>query len=185
MRANGKGWPGRGVWLLASAVAMGALGCDDTPTTAVVDNAFPDVPSAPVTVYRTWWAGTLFPDPVPPGAWSAPQRATPADDVAYALLAPGWTPAQGTPPTDLVAVRSAAPLVATEHETLHIAVDDTRFLGNCAAGAPLTPEDASLIVERIFRREFAGATYDPATCTTTPGTGAAGPSAAVANGPLR
>jgi len=41
-------------------------------------------------------------------------------------------------------------------------------LGDCAAGHPLSTDDARFIVERIFPAEFSAVSYDPATCTAAP-----------------
>jgi hypothetical protein len=147
-----------------------AVGCDDAPTTAVVENAYPAPaeagPAEPVTVFQVWWVATLFPTPVAPGASSEIERTIPGSDFAYALLAPGWLPDAGTRPSRLIAVKSVAALSATAHELLTISLSDARFSGNCAAGSTLSEEDARLVVERIFPGDFAGLTYDPATCTT-------------------
>jgi hypothetical protein len=160
------------VGLVAVASLLPALGgCDDTPTTAVVENAFAPASEAaaftPTSVYKVWWVTTLFPDAVAPGASSEIERIIPAVDYAYALLAPGWSPADGGVPRRLVAVRSASKLGVAAHDVLRIVVSDETFVGDCAAGQPLDDADARLIVERIFPGEFVGATYDPATCTTT------------------
>jgi hypothetical protein len=166
-------------FILVTAVAsclMTLAGCDDTPTTAVVENAFPAVSDAappaptsvyPTSVYRVWWVATLFPNAISPGASSETERTIPAADYAYALLAPGWSPADGGAPRRLVAVRSASKLGVAAHGVLHIVVSADTFVGDCATGRPLDDADARLIVERIFPGEFAGATYDPATCATT------------------
>jgi hypothetical protein len=160
---------------LASAVVLlAAVGCSADPTTAVVENAYPVAATAAdtMTVFKVWWVTTLFPSPVAPGASSETERTVPASDFAYALLAPGWPPDSGTRPPRLVALKSAQPLTAAAHELLTIAVDDGRFVGDCQAGSPLDPADAALIVGRIFPGDFAGAAYDPATCTTAPATDA-------------
>jgi len=47
-------------------------------------------------------------------------------------------------------------------------VSDGEFVGNCAAGSVLGEDDARLVVERIFPGDFAGSSYDPATCTSAP-----------------
>ncbi len=49
--------------------------------------------------------------------------------------------------------------------TLHIAVDDTDFAGDCAAGDPLTQEQADFIAQLVFPCLFSGLRYDAATCT--------------------
>jgi hypothetical protein len=151
----------RAAALLALA-CVSALGCDtETATSAVVDNA-----SSSVTVYKAWWGATLFRDPVAPSAESETERTVPSNDFAYALLAPGWDPNSGAPPSRLVAVRSSAPLSATRGDTLHIVVSDDAFVGDCAAGKPLSQDDADFITQRIFPGDFAGGVYDATTCTT-------------------
>lgn len=150
---------------VAIAAALLLVACEtETPTTAVVDNAMP----ATVSVYKVWWATTLFRDPVASGAESESERTIPASDYAYAILAPGWDPASPSPPTRLVAVRTAAKLTASRGETLHIRVSDDAFVGDCAAGAPLPQDDADFITQRIFPGDFAGLVYDARTCTATP-----------------
>jgi uncharacterized membrane protein YgcG len=101
------------------------------------------------------------------------QRTIPGSDYAYALLAPGWSAANGPPPY-LVAVKSAAKLTAYDHQLLRIIAADATFTGDCAAGTLLTADDATLITTQLFPGEFAGAVYDPATCTTTLSSGAGG-----------
>jgi hypothetical protein len=146
--------------LLASSLLAGLLlaGCDDNPTTAIVRNQF----ATTTTVYKLWWVTTLFTTPVAPGDASETERTIPATDYAYALIAPEW------PPTQLVAVKSMAKLSATEHQLLTIDVSDDQFGGNCASGSLLSDDDARLITERIFPGDFAGLSYDAATCTSTP-----------------
>jgi hypothetical protein len=154
--------------LLAATLLATLAGCDDTPTTAVVENGYPPAAGGgATTVFQAWWSTTLFPAPVVAGATSELERTVPASDFAYALLAPGWSPdAAGAPPR-LVAVRSAEPLAVAAHERLRIVVSPDTFVGDCATGPPLDADDARLIVERIYPGAFAGATYDPATCTST------------------
>jgi len=84
------------------------------------------------------------------------------------VLAPDWDPASKTPPTRFVVLQSKAPLALRRGETLHIVVDDQTFTGSCAAQQPLSQDDADFITQRIFPAEFANATYDAKTCTTTP-----------------
>ena len=156
-----------------ASLAAGLGGCDDTPTTAVVDNAFPASPSdggglAPrgTAVYKVWWITTLFASPVAPGASSEIERTVPGDDYVYALLAPGWSPSDQVSPPHLIVARSANKLAVSAHEALHIVVSDDTFIGDCAAGHPLSAADAQLVVERIFPGALTGA-YDPATCTVS------------------
>jgi hypothetical protein len=154
---------------LAGAAVGTVAGCNDTPTTAQVENTFAsDVDGASartMTVYKAWWVTTLFPNPVAAQATSESERTIPASDFAYALLAPGWSPADGSRPPRLIAAKSAAQLSVAVHDRLHIEVSDDTFVGDCAAGKPLDADDARLIVERIFSGDFAGVVYDPATCT--------------------
>jgi hypothetical protein len=165
--------------LRPSLVALAALlapaaACDDAPTTAVVENAYAPAPDggASTTVYEVWWATALFPEPVAPGATSELERAAPGSDFAYALLAPGWRSGDVAPPR-FVAARSVSPLAAAAHERLRIVVSTQTFVGDCAAGQPLDADDARFIVERIFPGAFAGASYDPATCSIGPVDGGA------------
>jgi hypothetical protein len=132
-------------------VALPLAACNDAATTVFVANG-----SADLTVSKVWWNATLIPESVAPRRASAVQRAVPGDDFAYALLAP------------LIPARSAQPLSVARGDQLEILVSDDTFVGDCAAGEPLDADTAQLIVERIFPGDFAGATYDPVTCTTTP-----------------
>lgn len=148
---------------LVLSLLLGAAACETPdPTSAVVDNAYPE-PSQ-VVVYKVWWAATLFNDPVVPGASSDIQRSVPESDVVYALLAPGWDPVSGSPPTKLVAVRSKEKLVAPRGDTLHIVVSDATFTGSCDARQPLSQADADFITQRIFPGDFANVAYDAQKC---------------------
>lgn len=158
----------------------GLSGCDTPdPTHAVVENAYPEPPpdggegGAGIVVFRTWWVATLFADPVLPGTVSAEERTVPETGPAYALLAPGWDPESGAPPARLVPVISRAPLRAVRGTTLRIQVSDETFAGNCAAGQPLSEEDADFVTQRIFPGAFAGLVYDARTCTSAPAVPAA------------
>jgi hypothetical protein len=161
--------------LLGLAGASAPLaGCNDTASTVLVANGYPagtDADggvAASTTVFKVWWTTTLIADPVAPGATSAAERTVPGDDFAYALLAPSWSPDRGGAPPALIAARSAARLSVARGDQLEIMVSDETFDGDCAAGKPLDAETAALIVESIFPGDFAGARYDPSTCTTTP-----------------
>lgn len=153
-------------WHRAALAGLGAAAllssCDATPTTAVVENGLS------VPIFQVWWGTTLFSSPVAPGATSEPERTVPATDFAYALIAPGWSVEERDRPSALLALKSAAPLVAPAHHLLTIVVADDGFVGDCAAGRPLPEEDARFIVERIFPGEFAGTIYDSSTCVATP-----------------
>jgi len=144
---------------LALTLVLGLAACETPdPTKAVVDNA------SQVVVYKAWWAATLFNEPVVPGAASDEQRSVPESDFVYALLAPGWDPESGSPPTKLVAVKSKQRLAATRGDTLHIVVSDATFAGSCDAAQPLSQEDADFITQRIFPGDFANVIYDAKTC---------------------
>jgi hypothetical protein len=154
----------RSLRLLAVGL-LGALAACDTPdpTTAVVDNAYPQA-----VVYQAWWVTTLFTEPTAPAASSDALRVVPAEETAYALLAPGWDPASGEPPATLVPLRSKTKLSVSRGDVLHITVSDATFDGSCAAGQPLSQEDADFLTERIFPGPFTGLRYDAATCTVHP-----------------
>jgi hypothetical protein len=162
------------VGALLSIALPATAGCSgDNPTMVVVDNDFPAAAegggaASGVTVFKVWWVTSLMPDPVLPGAEGQPERTIPASDYAYAVLAPGWDPASGAPPTSVLAAKSTGVLTVAQGDTLHVHVSDVTFAGDCAAGQPLSQEDADLVTERIFPGEFAGVAYDAATCTRTP-----------------
>ena len=150
------------------------MGCEgETPTSAVVQNSFQVVPDAGnppsgVTIYRTWYFTTAFVDPVAPGSSSDTQRTVPATDYVYAVLAPGLDPTSATPPVTLIPVRSKSKVVVARGESLAIDVSDLTFDGNCAAGTPLSQDDADFITQRIFPGDFASVTYDAKTCAARP-----------------
>ncbi len=166
--------------VLAGSALLTLGACETSePTTAVIDNAYPAVVAADggvaseeVVVYQAWWAATLFDAPVRAGASSELRRTVPESDIVYAVLARGWDPASGLPPTRLVAVRSRGEITAKRGETLHIVVSPATFEGDCASGAPLSQADADFVTERIFPGAFANVTYDAATCTATASAGA-------------
>jgi hypothetical protein len=168
--------------LLLSVSLAAALGCDDDPTSVVVDNDYPVSPDAAAgemtaytetTVYKAWWGTSLLPDPVAPGGEGQPERTVPYSDYAYAVLAPGWDPQSSTAPPTFVAVRSAMPLSAPRGSTLHIHVSNGTFIGDCSANEPLTQDEATFIAQSIFPDEFnaPGLAYDAATCTMKPAAG--------------
>ena len=160
--------------LLCGGASLVMTACDtETATHAAVENGFAEVaeggdPATRVVVYKTWWVTTLFTEPVPPAMTSAELRTVPARDTAYALLALGWDPASGAPPTTLIPVRSKEPLAVSRGKVLRILVSDGAFTGNCAASQALTQEDADFITRRIFPGEFVKLSYDATTCTSTP-----------------
>jgi hypothetical protein len=160
--------------LLAAASLGAPLGCDDPdPTLAIVDNAFPPPPqggepSAQTAVFKVWWSVTLFSDPVAAGASSQANRVVPGREAAYALLAPGWDPASGTPPTTLIPVKLRSEVSAARGDTVHITIAEATVDGLCASGTALSQDDADLITHRIFPGDFANVTYDAARCISTP-----------------
>jgi hypothetical protein len=164
---------------LAALLASALAGCETADATyAVVENGY-EADAGPTTatvVYKTWWSVALFPEPVAAGETSAPVRVVPGADFAYALLAPGWNPGGADMPALFVPVRTTAKLSVERGGTLRVAISDATAIGNCAAGEPLSADDAAFIVDRIFPGEFTGMTYDPATCTSTPVTEDAGSS---------
>lgn len=146
----------------ALAVALAVVGCDSPMTTVTFDNDY----SAQI-VYRAEWQSVWFEQPILPG-WSAdPQPALPASpNSAYVVLAPGWDPESASPPTSFVVLMSIDGFDQHLNNALHIPVDDAHFFGNCAAGSHLSREQADFITQQIFRADFVGLRYDPATCTT-------------------
>lgn len=160
--------------LLGAGATATLAACEtETPTMAIVENSYPEVPNGEasatrIVVYKAWWVATLFKEPVLPAAVSDEERSVPETDFVYALLAPGWDPTTGAVPTKLVAVKSKAKLGVARGETLHIAVSDETFDGNCDAQQPLSQEDAAIVTQRIFPGDFANVAYDPESCTTSP-----------------
>ncbi|MEI9938685.1 MAG: hypothetical protein WDO69_15815 [Pseudomonadota bacterium] len=157
-------------------------GCNTSePTSAVLSNEYPPASSVgssdAMPVYKGWWTVAQFPDPVLAGQVSDPVRVVQGSDYGYALLAPAWDPASGTPPTTLIPLRSAQKLTVARGEVLSFIVSDQTTLGDCRAGRALTQEDADYVTKRIFPTEFANLIYDAESCTTSPvsaGEGGAG-----------
>jgi hypothetical protein len=147
--------------------ALGSVGCDAPHTLVVLDNGYPAASRR--VVYHAMWQAVSFPAAVPPGASSVPQPTVAASpNTAYALLAPGWDPA-GRAPTTFLVLRSQKDYGVRLGDTLHIPVDDTSFVGDCAAGSPLSQAEADFITGRVFSGDLGG--YDAATCTSTLGAG--------------
>jgi hypothetical protein len=156
-----------------------AVGCEtEDPSDVVVDNdyAVSDAgdAAAGTTVVEAWWAVTLLPEAVAPGAEGQAERTVPNEDFAYAVLAPGWDPSSATPPVKLLAVRSADKLAVGRGETLHVHVSPDTFVGDCTTGRVLSQDEADFITQRIFPGVFAGRSYDARTCTAAPGPGGDG-----------
>jgi hypothetical protein len=145
--------------MIACALAplMPMLGCDARPvTTVTMENRYATSATSSRVVYRARWQAVAFADPIVPGSSSVAQSAVPAsENTAYAVLAPGWDPASDSPPTSLVVMQSA----------LHIPIDDTSFIGHCAAGTFLSEAQAAFVTQLLFPDVFASRRYEPATCT--------------------
>jgi hypothetical protein len=162
--------------LLLLSLALG--GCFPRPDTSVVlENNYPSSREEPLVVYLGFWQAVPFamasmtPDalPIPPGSSSAPASTVPASGTtAYVVLAPGWDSSSTSPPTRFVVMQSSAGFTVGFDETLVIPVDDTTFIGNCAAGSLLTQDEADFITQRVFQSTFATLRYDASTCTTSP-----------------
>jgi hypothetical protein len=164
----------KNAFLASALVLSGTLlpACETSDATqAVFDNEYPVSDagaSASVTLYRGWWSVAQLSEPVLAGAESDPLRVVQGSDYAYALLAPGWDPESGSPPATLLPVRTSAKLSVARGDTLRITISDATAVGNCAAGLPLSQADADFITQRIFPGEFAGQSYDAASCTASP-----------------
>ena len=131
----------------------------------VVYNSYPKESPRPVTVYRAYWHSVEFGEPILPGGGSQVTPTVPASgNWAYALIAPGWVPAMGGQPGLLIPLRSRSPLELHQDNTLTIFVDDSTFMGNCAAGSNLSQEEADFITQRIFPEAFARVRYEAVTC---------------------
>jgi hypothetical protein len=155
-----------GTWILGGCAGWP----DSAPQTRVVlDNAFPTARKDSLVIYDAYWLNVSFAgDPLLPGSSSSPQPAVPTSgNMAYVVLAPGWDPARGAPSAPLLVLQSRAPYSLALGDTLHIAVDDRGFEGNCAADSHLTQAAADFLTQIVFARDFAGRAYDAATCTTT------------------
>lgn len=136
-----------------------ALGACDDPTSVQVSDA------TDATVYRLWWQTTLFTTPVAAGGSSEVERAVPASDYAYALLAPGWDAGSLDVPSVLLPVRSRDRLSVARGTLLTITVEAASWDGFCDAGTPLSQDTADLITQDIFPAQFAQRTYDAASCS--------------------
>jgi hypothetical protein len=134
-----------GVFLLS------LVGCD-TPSSAIVDNAFPDT----YTVERVWWQVNYFGTPVAPGESSESERTVPGTAIVWAILGSATNPN--------MAVRSPGEVKLAERgDTLHLVMSAETLTGICGVNSPLSADDAAHAI-LIFPDELAG-TYDPATCT--------------------
>ncbi len=149
-------------------IALSYSGCDQPHTYVVLENQYPRS-TTPNVVYHAFWQAVSFQTPVPPESSSDPQDTIPASaNTAYAVLAPGWDVTSSSAPTSLIAIQSRNGFEVHLNGTLHIAVDDGTFDGNCASGSFLSPDQADFITQRVFASDFEGLRYDPASCTTAP-----------------
>jgi len=153
----------------ALSLAAWAAGCDARPqTTVVVDNQYAPSPTGALVIHDAYWQAVSFKDPIPPGTSSDPQNTVPASaNTAYVVLAPGWDPDASTPPASFVVMHSRGGFDVHLNDSLHIPVDDTTFIGNCAAGSFLSQTQADFITQFIFPTTFAPFRYDATNCTTT------------------
>ena len=155
-------------WLFPSSLVAACSTAE--PTSAVLSNEYPAGSEADSTssapVYKGWWAVAQFPEPVPAGQVSDSVRVVPGKDYGYALLAPGWAAESGSPPSTLIALRSAQELSVARGELLTFVVSAQSTRGDCRAGDPLSQEEADFITERIFPVEFSGVRYDAARCSS-------------------
>jgi hypothetical protein len=179
----------RFIALLPMLISLSACGAE-RPTEAVAVNGYAlssdGSVSNTITVYRVWYATTLFRDPLAPKSTSAPVRTVPGSATAYAVLAPGWDPSSSDAPSAFIPVQSNHELGATRGDTIDLVVSDRTFSGRCGGSRTLDQDEADFITQRIFPAEFEGMTYDPATCTSTaqqPAGDAGGRAAPDAGGP--
>lgn len=162
--------------LVSLAVGCAGIGDSAPKTTVVLDNRYAPTATDQRVVYRAFWQAVSFQRPVAPGASSDPQDTVPAsENTAYAVLAPGFALTSTTPPASMIVLRSKQGFKVRLDETLHIPIDDTTFVGNCAAGSFLTQEEADFITQRVFARDFMMLSYDAATCTSAATGDAQGP----------
>lgn len=154
--------------LACGLASLSVAGCDTPSTHIVFDNRYSQEAAVPLVVYDALWVASSLPAPLLPGASSGPLGTVPASaNTVYAVLAPGWDPASGSLPASLVASQSRSGFAVELDGTTHVPIDDTTFAGNCAAGSPLTQEQADFLTQRVFANHFAGLAYDAATCTTS------------------
>lgn len=157
---------------LAVAVATTlAVACYDTPhTTVVLENRYPATDAKPLVIFDAIFHAVSFDGlPLRPGAASSPVDTLPTSGgTAYVVLAPGWDPASGAAPKELVVLRSRQDVEVHLNDALTLAVDDTTFEGNCATGSRLAQDEADLVTQRVFASHFVGVAYDAATCTIRP-----------------
>lgn len=159
----------RSFGVIAVAYALPAIGCDTPHTDVVLDNDYPTSRTDALVICRAAWQAVTFQDPLAPGASSDPQSTVAAsENTAYVVLAPGWDPASAAPPTSFVVLQSRQGFAVHLDNTLQIPVDDTTFMGNCAAHSFLSQTQADFITQFVFPGDFASFRYDAASCKTSP-----------------
>lgn len=152
---------------MATACALAATACDTPNTDVVFDNDYPASPTA-LVVYRAQWQAVIDDVGIAPGEASDPLSTIGAsENTAYVVLAPGWDPASHTAPSSIIVLQSRQGFAVHLNNTLHIAIDDTTFMGNCAAGSFLSQTQADFITQFVFPGDFAYLRYDAATCSTS------------------
>lgn len=140
----------------------------------MIDNDYAPSTNNSLVVYRAYWQAVSFQNPIPPGGSSDAQSTVAAsDNTAYVVLAPGWDADSSVSPTSFVLMQSRSGFNVDLNGALHIPVDDSTFIGNCASGSPLSQEQADFIAERIFTQAIfpdaaAPFIYEAANCKTTP-----------------
>jgi hypothetical protein len=161
------------VAIVVSASLCAVSGCETPTTTVILDNDYSAASN--LVVYRAFYQSVSFQEPIPPGSSSQPQNPPiPASaNTAYVILAPGWDPDSSAAPTSFVLLQSRQGYAVHLNDTLHIVVNDANFVGNCAAGMPLTQNEADVIVNFVFTPTIfpdaaAPFRYDAATCQTIP-----------------
>lgn len=169
--------------LFALCLTAWLTGCESPNTFVVLENQYPESTTDPNVVYQAFWQAIAFtPDGgllgagLPPGASSdAGSTIVASANVAYVVLAPGWQVASSAPPTSLVVLQSRSGFAVSPGQTLNIAVDDATFEGNCAAGSVLSQEQADFLTGIVFASLFMTVSYDAATCSSSPKSGAGAP----------
>ena len=145
-------------FILLTALALSLTACNEDGSTAVVENRL----DGELSVQKTWFLTTLFADAVPAGERSTSERTSIGEDYAYALVGEAEAPAD-----EWLVMKSYDRFESERGEELTIRVSNDTFAGDCAAQAAISQEDADLVTQRIFPGEFAGFTYDAASCSFT------------------
>ena len=165
---------GAAAWALAllpwAPFTVGCLNVDTPSTNVSFDNRYPAAAARPLVVYEAHWQAITLDasTPILPGESVEASTVPASANTAYVVLAPGWNPDAGAPPTAFVVLESKSGFAVHLGDTLHIPVGDTAFTGNCAAGSFLAQPEADFVTQIVFPDTFGGLRYAAATCTTTP-----------------